>query len=138
MARIMIFLRNTHDFLKDIRRVKSELYWVKKVWYVLLLASFTIYVVLNFDTLKTQCFICQFDGNCLIFISWIILLIIPLFSSIEGYGIKLNKEREEQEEQTVKIKLLRDEILNENSIPNIRELEESLENIRNIKDKKDE
>ena len=118
--------------------MKSELYWVKKVWYVLLLASFTIYVVLNFDTLKTQCFICQFDGNCLIFISWIILLIIPLFSSIEGYGIKLNKEREEQEEQTVKIKLLRDEILNENSIPNIRELEESLENIRNIKDKKDE
>ena len=59
-----------------------------------------------------------------------------LFNSIEGYGFKFSKEREEQEEQTLKIKVLRDEILKDNTIPEINELEEQLETI--IKENKDE
>ena len=79
---------------------------------------------------------CQFNGNSLIFILWLILLFLPLFNSIEGYGFKFSKEREEQEEQTLKIKVLRDEILKDNTIPKINELEEQLETI--IKENKDE
>ena len=72
---------------------------------------------------------CQFNGNSLIFILWLVLLFLPLFNSIEGYGFKFSKEREEQEEQTLKIKVLRDEILKESAIPEINELEEQLETI---------
>ena len=79
---------------------------------------------------------CQFNGNSLIFILWLILLFLPLFNSIAGYGFKFSKEREEQEEQTLRIKVLRDEILKENTTPEINELEEQFETI--IKGSKDE
>ena len=82
---------------------------------------------MDFNKFVNQCFICRLDGNSLIFILWLILLLLPLLNSIEGYGFKFNKEQEEREEQTLKIKFLRDEILKENSIPKISELEEKLE-----------
>ena len=132
----MEWLKKTHDFLIDSKKVKLELYWIKKAWYILLLALSSIYVCCNFNTLVTQCFGCQFNGNSLIFILWLILLFLPLFNSIEGYGFKFSKEREEQEEQTLRIKILRDEILKENTTPEINELEEQFETI--IKGNKDE
>lgn len=132
----MEWLKKIHSFLIDREKVKLELYWIKKAWYILLLALSTIYVSCNFNTLVTQCFVCQFNGNSLIFILWLILLFLPLFSSIEGYGFKFSKEREEQEEQTFRIKVLRNKILKENTIPDINELEEQLETI--IKESKDE
>ena len=132
----MEWLKKIHDFLIDREKVKLELSKKKKVWYITLLALSTIYVICNFNTLVTQCFVCQFNGNSLIFILWLVLLFLPLFNSIEGYGFKFSKEREEQEEQTLKIKVLRDEILKDNTIPKINELEEQLETI--IKENKDE
>lgn len=132
----MEWLKKTHDFLIDKEKVKLELYWIKKAWYILLLALSSIYVCCNFNTLVTQCFVCQFNGNSLIFILWLILLFLPLFNSIEGYGFKFSKDREEQEEQTLRIKVLRDEILKENTTPEINELEEQFETI--IKGSKDE
>lgn len=132
----MEWLKKTHDFLIDREKVKLELYWIKKAWYILLLALSSIYVCCNFNTLVTQCFGCQFNGNSLIFILWLILLILPLFNSIEGYGFKFSKERDEQEEQTLRIKVLRDEILKENTTPEINELEDQFETI--IKGNKDE
>lgn len=132
----MEWLKKTHDFLIDREKVKLELYWIKKAWYILLLALSSIYVCCNFNTLATQCFVCQFNGNSLIFILWLILLFLPLFNSIEGYGFKFSKEREEQEEQTLRIKVLRDEILKENTTREINELEEQFETI--IKGSKDE
>ena len=132
----MEWLKKIHYFLIDREKVKLELYWIKKAWYILLLALSTIYVCCNFNTLATQCFVCQFNGNSLIFILWLILLCLPLFNSIEGYGFKFSKEREEQEEQTLRIKVLRDEILKENTTREINELEEQFETI--IKGSKDE
>ena len=132
----MEWLKKIHGFLIDKGKVKAELFWIKKAWYILLLILSSIYVYNNFEQLTEQCFICLFNGNSLIFILWIILLIIPLFDSIEGYGLKINKEQEKQEEQTVKIKVLRDKILKENSVPNVEELEGRLETI--IKDGNDE
>lgn len=132
----MEWLKKIHNFLIDREKVKLELYWIKKAWYILLLALSTIYVSCNFNTLVTQCFVCRFNGNSLIFILWLILLFLPLFNSIEGYGFKFSKEKEEQEEQTFRIKVLRNKILKENTIPDINELEEQLETI--IKESKDE
>ncbi len=102
--------KKTQDFLSNKEKVKSGLYWMRKVWYVLLLVLSSVYVGLNFCQLVTQSYITKLDGNSLIFILWLILLILPLFNSIEGYGFKLSKEREEQERQTMQIQILQDDL----------------------------
>ena len=102
--------KKTQDFLSNKEKVKSVLYWMRKVWYVLLLVLSSVYVGLNFYQLVTQSYITQLNGNSLIFILWLILLVLPLFNSIEGYGFKLSMEREEQERQTTQIQHLQDDL----------------------------
>lgn len=102
--------KKTQDFLSNKEKVKSGLYWMRKVWYVLLLVLSSVYVGLNFGQLVTQSYITQLNGNSLIFILWLILLVLPLFNSIEGYGFKLSMEREEQERQTTQIQHLQDDL----------------------------
>lgn len=133
---VMVWLKKIHSFLTDAEKVKNEIFWIKKVWYILLLILSSIYVCDNFEILITQSFVRQFNGNSLIFILWLILLFFPLFNSIEWYGFKFSKEREAQEEQTLKIKVLRDGILKENSIHKVDELEKKFEAI--IKENGDE
>lgn len=43
----MEWLKKIHDFLIDREKVKLELFWIKKVWYITLLALSTIYVICN-------------------------------------------------------------------------------------------
>lgn len=102
--------KKTQDFLSNKEKVKSGLYWMRKVWYVLLLVLSSVYVGCNFCQFVTQSYITQLNGNSLIFILWLILLVLPLFNSIEGYGFKLSKEREEQERQTMQIQILQDDL----------------------------
>ena len=127
-------MKKIHNFLTDREKVKSELYWIRKVWYVLLLVLSTVYVGCNFCQLVEQNIITQFDGNSLIFILWIILLFLPLFNSIEGYGFKFSKELEEQEKQTIQLQLLRDNIVNEDKIASKEDIEKMFDTI-NQKDK---
>ena len=119
-----------HNFLCDTSRVNCELQWVKKGWYIILLIISSIYVFKNFDTLVNQCFICKFDGNSLILILWLLLLIMPLINSIEGYGFKLNKEQAKQDEITHKIKLLRDDVIKQSDTLDPTELEKQLKDIQ--------
>ena len=128
-------MKKIHNFLTDREKVKSELYWIRKVWYVLLLVLSTVYVGCNFCQLMKQNIITQFDGNSLIFILWIILLFLPLFNSIEGYGFKFSKELEEQEKQTIQLQLLRDDIVNEDKIASKEDIEKMLFDTINQKDK---
>lgn len=127
-------MKKIHNFLTDREKVKSELYWIRKVWYVLLLVLSTVYVGCNFCQLVEQSIITQFDGNSLIFILWLVLLLIPLFNSIEGYGFKFSKELEEQEKQTIQLQLLRDNIVNEDKIVSKEDIEKMFDTI-NQKDK---
>lgn len=130
-----MYMKKIHNFLTDREKVKSELYWIRKVWYVLLLVLSTVYVGCNFCQLMKQNIITQFDGNSLIFILWIILLFLPLFNSIEGYGFKFSKELEEQEKQTIQLQLLRDDIVNEDKIASKEDIEKMLFDTINQKDK---
>lgn len=123
---MMGWLKKTHDFLIDKGKVKAELFWIKKVWYILLLILSSTYVYNNFDQLAEQCFICLFNGNSLIFILWIILLIIPLFDSIEGYGFKINKEHDELDKE---IKELGNRVQNQENYANMEELRSQFEDI---------
>ena len=123
--------KKTQDFLSNKEKVKSGLYWMRKVWYVLLLVLSTVYVGCNFCQLMKQNIITQFDGNSLIFILWIILLFLPLFNSIEGYGFKLSKEREEQERQTMQIQLLQDDLAKHFKPISKEELDEMFKSVKN-------
>lgn len=127
-------MKKIHNFLTDREKVKSELYWIRKVWYVLLLVLSTVYVGCNFCQLVEQSIITQFDGNSLIFILWLVLLFLPLFNSIEGYGFKFSKELEEQEKQTIQLQLLRDNIVNDDKIVSKEDIEKMFDTI-NQKDK---
>ena len=122
----MKWLKKIHDFLIDKGKVKAELFWIKKVWYILLLILSSIYVYNNFEQLAEQCFICLFNGNSLIFILWIILLFIPLFDSIEGYGFKFNKE---QDELGMEIKDIGNRVQNQENYANMEELRSQFEDI---------
>lgn len=122
----MEWLKKIHDFLIDKGKVKAELFWVKKVWYILLLILSSIYVYNNFEQLTEQCFICLFNGDILIFIIWIILLVIPLFDSIEGYGFKFNKEHDELDN---KLKNLGNRIQKQENYSNIEDLRSKFEDI---------
>ena len=111
-----------YKFLYDLNKVESELHWIRKGWYIILLIFSSMYVLKNFDTFVTQCFICKFDGNSLIFVLWLLLLIMPLINSIEGYGFKFNKEQAKQDEITHNIK--------QNNHPDLAELENQLKDIQ--------
>lgn len=108
-----------YKFLYDLNKVESELHWIRKGWYIILLIFSSMYVLKNFDTFVTQCFICKFDGNSLIFVLWLLLLIMPLINSIEGYGFKFNKEQAKQDEITHKIKILKEDIIKQNNHPDL-------------------
>ena len=123
---MMKWLKKIHDFLIDKGKVKAELFWIKKVWYILLLILSSIYVYNNFEQLAEQCFICLFNGNSLIFILWIILLFMPLFDSIEGYGFKFNKEQDELDKE---IKDLGNRVQNQENYANMEELRSQFEDI---------
>lgn len=118
-----------YKFLYDLNKVESELHWIRKGWYIILLIFSSMYVLKNFDTFVTQCFICKFDGNSLIFVLWLLLLIMPLINSIEGYGFKFNKEQAKQDEITHKIKILKEDIIKQNNHPDLAELENQLKDI---------
>ena len=119
-----------YKFLYDLNKVESELHWIRNGWYILLLIFSSMYVLKNFDTFVTQCFICKFDGNSLIFVLWLLLLIMPLINSIEGYGFKFNKEQAKQDEITHKIKILKEDIIKQNNHPDLAELENQLKDIQ--------
>lgn len=123
--------KKTQGFLSNKEKVKSGLYWMRKVWYVLLLVLSSVYVGLNFGQLVTQSYITQLNGNSLIFILWLILLVLPLFNSIEGYGFKLSMEREEQERQTTQIQHLRDDLSKHFKPISKEELEEMFKSVKN-------
>ena len=119
-----------YKFLYDLNKVESELHWIRKGWYIILLIFSSMYVLKNFDTFVTQCFICKFDGNSLIFVLWLLLLIMPLINSIEGYGFKFNKEQAKQDEITHKIKILKEDIIKQNNHPDLADLENQLKDIQ--------
>lgn len=136
MRKFINLIKKTHDFLINRDKVKAELYWIKKLWYIILLVLSTKYVITNFTTLTNQCFGCHFNGNSIIFILWIILLLMPLIDSIEGYGFKFNKEKSDRERQTKELHDLSDELVNRDNYSNIAELNSLLRNLR--KENKDE
>lgn len=81
-------------------------------WYLILLISSSIFVYLNWSSIW-QVKITEFSTLTLIFILWLMLLLLPLFSEIEIIGVKFKRELEKaKKELSQEIKDVRLDIIN--------------------------
>lgn len=85
---------------------------MKNTWYKILLFSSSIYVLFYRKELYQ---LTELNIRNLILILWLILLIIPLFSEIEMFGIKLKKEIAKNKEEISELKNQIIKISNSNS-----------------------
>ena len=67
-------------------------------WYVLVFLVTTIYVLSNFKVCIDWSFTEDFNGNNLIFLFWLVLIIFPMFESFEGFGISIKKRKQKKTE----------------------------------------
>ena len=58
-------------------------------WFMLVFLITTIYVLTNFKVCIDLSFTEDFNGNNLIFLFWLVLIIFPMFDSFEGFGISI-------------------------------------------------
>lgn len=66
-------------------------------WYMLVFLATTIYVLANFKVCIDLSFTEDFNGNNLIFLFWLVLIIFPMFDSFEGFGISIKKRKQNKE-----------------------------------------
>ena len=100
--------------------IDISILWIRKLWYVVLLCISTPYVICNFEEIVNFQFFDQFNGKNLIFIVWIVLLIIPLFDSFEGFGISIKRFYQRNENKKL------DALAENKEIPTQEELERQL------------
>jgi len=77
-----------------LKKIKDSLenYFETKIWHFILLVASSIYVIISWTSIKS---FTSLDANSLIFVIWIMLLLYPLFSEMEMFGIRLKKEVEQ-------------------------------------------
>lgn len=93
---------------------------LRKVWYVILLSISTTYVICNFEEIVDFQFFTQFNGKNLIFVVWIVLLIIPLFDSFEGFGISIKRYNNQKEDKKL------NDLVKNATLPSQEDLERKL------------
>lgn len=98
---------------------------VRIVWYITLVAFSTIYVIERWDTIVEFTFFTSFNGNNVLFIMWIILLLLPLFNNFEGFGIKFGLWQQKQAEKEAPEEMLKEVLAKANK----KEYNEKLEEI---------
>lgn len=88
------------------------------IWHIILLVISTIYIILNRKFIGN---LSEYNAQNLIFLIWLLLLMLPLFSEIELPGIKLKKEIDQVKDelsnkiQEVRIDMMNLKISNSNS-----------------------
>lgn len=71
--------------------------WFLSHWYTTLLVASSIYVFWHFNECLDLTFFQNFNGQNVIFIFWLVLLIIPLFDKFEVSGISIKTRKKVQE-----------------------------------------
>ncbi len=102
--------------------IDFSILWIRKLWYLILLSISTPYVISNFDEIVEFQFFTEFNGKNLIFLVWIVLLVVPLFDSFEGFGISLKRYNQRIENKQL------DDLVDNKEIPSQTDLEKQLEN----------
>ena len=127
-----IFWKKVWEFIKD------------KFWYIVLLVISSAYVYYyRFDIYELK----ELNARNLIFILWLVLLFLPLFSEMEFLGVKIKKEvQKETEEVKNLLKTLQMQVnqmqmtnsvanninLNNAALPSEQKLEELLEKVTEL------
>lgn len=70
-------------------------------WYVLVFVVTTVYVIMNFCDCIDLSFTEDFNGKNLLFLFWLLLIILPMFESFEGFGISIKKRKQEKKEDVL-------------------------------------
>lgn len=86
---------------------QEKWYKLKKLWsvrysvfHVMVLLCLTCYVLLNWEKCISMQLFSQFDGNNILFLAWIILILLIIYE-VEGQGIKIAKHKEEEVQQNL-------------------------------------
>ena len=102
-----------------------ELNWIPKGWYLILLLSTTIYVICNYNDMAEVSLLKRIDIKSLIFILWLVLLVLPLFESFEGFGVRVSRNRTDQKQLTEDIKNMTNQLIGDKIKPiDTKDLEE--------------
>lgn len=92
------FLFKKKDYPKFCQRLDNTIewigYWLQRLWYAFLFIGSTIYIYLNFEQCSNLTFTSDFNGDNVIFVFWLILLILPLFERFEGFGVNIKLKRQ--------------------------------------------
>lgn len=113
----MKWLSRIHAFLINKDRLDSELNWITKVWYLILLVVTTIYVICNYNNMAEVSLLKRIDIRSLIFILWLVLLVLPLFESFEGFGVRVSRNKTDQKQLTEDIKNMTNQLIDDKVKP---------------------
>lgn len=106
---------------------KRLLKWVKlhiyEILYIALLITLSSYIFINWGKCITMKFFEQFDGNNILFLVWIVLIILP-FYDVEAKGWKF---RRKGIEDTRKKLADADFVFLENQIKNMKDINDSMQ-----------
>lgn len=75
--------------------------YIYAILYVIMLGVLWTYIVLNWEKCVSMQFFSQFDGNNILFLAGILLIILP-FYEVEGNGIKIRKAGTKELEKDLK------------------------------------
>ncbi len=75
--------------------------YIYQMLYVIMLGVLWTYIVLNWEKCVSMQFFSQFDGNNILFLAGILLIILP-FYEVEGNGIKIRKAGTKELEKDLK------------------------------------
>lgn len=119
-------MRNTVNKIKEIPSKIKELFkrlckWIKLhiygILYFILIVILSTYIVINWDKCITMKFFEQFDGNNILFLVWIALIIL-FFYDIEAKDMKFHRKKiEDTQKQFAEA----DNAFQQNQINNLRE-----------------
>ncbi len=81
IEKIKLIAKRLFNFLKR---------YIYQILYIIMLCALWIYIILNWEKCVSMQFFSQFDGNNILFLVGIILMILP-FYEVEGDGIKIRR-----------------------------------------------
>lgn len=90
---------------------------MQKLWYIVILLISTIYIFRKYPECTHFTFFSDFNGDNLVFILYLILLILPLFDKLELFGVNLGlRWQNKLSEQAAKDAINAQEILSKEEL----------------------
>lgn len=92
-------IQNLYNYIKD--KMKRALARCKKHRHTITLIALTFYVTLNWKSCISMQFFSEFNGNNILFLVWILLILLTLYD-VEAKDIKIKKREMKEEYENAK------------------------------------